>query len=97
MHNCPDQLKGPSGIKGALLELQQKYNKIIKCFDTDIPGKVSVTYWMVKLPTGQQSSDKKQLDWTDVRTLVERKLPEKIELKLSLKNRIKNSGIEEKV
>jgi hypothetical protein len=32
-----------------------------------------------------------------VRTLVETKIPEKIELKLSLKNRIKNTGIEEKV
>jgi hypothetical protein len=32
-----------------------------------------------------------------VRTLVEGILPDKLELKLSLKNRIKNSGIEEKV
>jgi hypothetical protein len=55
--NCDESLKEPFEINAIIKALYQKYNKIIKNFDTSKPGKVLVTYWKVKLPEGQAPTD----------------------------------------
>ena len=80
---CHDSLKVSFQINAAIKGLQQKYNKIIKNFDTSKPGKVLVTYWKVELPEGQAPTDEAP-DWEYVRNLVEGRMPHQIQYKLFL-------------
>ena len=93
---CHDSLKGPFQINAAIKALQQKYNKIIKNFDSSKPGKVIVTYWKVELPEGQAPTDEAP-NWEYVRNLVESRMPHQIQFKLFLQGEIDRQGIEEKV
>ena len=83
-------------INAAINALQQKYNKIIKDFDTTMPGKVVMTYWKVELPDGQAPTDQNP-DWEYVRHLVEGSMPYQIQFKLCLSEETNRQGLAENV
>ena len=93
---CQDSLKAPFKIQAAIEELKQKYNKIIKKFDTSKQGKVLVTYWKLQLPEGQAPTDEAP-DWEYVRNLVEGSMPHQIQFKLFRQGDTDSQVLEEKV
>jgi hypothetical protein len=54
---CLEYLKTPHKLNASIKVLQQKYNKIIKDFDTSKHGLLIVTYWKLELPKGQNPTD----------------------------------------
>jgi hypothetical protein len=76
--------------------LQQKYLKVIKEFDSNKTGEVSVTYWMRDLPEGSSLTDDDP-DWVYVKKIVEGNMPHQIKYRLQLCGDIIKDGLEEKV